>query len=397
MIVTLVFWCSTLLVVYAHVGFPLLVAVVALLKRDRVAKAPFLPSVGVVVAAYNEESVICATLNALLAQDYPRDRLSVTVVSDGSTDRTDERVETFQQQGVKLIRVSRRGKARAIDAGIRRAESEVIVLIDANTALAPGCVRALVANFADPRVGGVCGNQSYVSRGTEESASVGERLYWRLDRFIKNMESMTGSVVSADGAVYALRRELYDGSEAGMWTDDFFISTGVVAAGRRLVFEPAARAVEAVAERSAAELQRKLRIISMGLRSVWRRRALLNPFRYGFYSIVLISHKVLRRLASVALPVIALTALELRDEGGFYALCGYASVLVALLAAAGMALRTTPIGRCKVLAIPFYFVLANSASILALFQIMRGRRYEIWNQTRSSVGEARFVNSHGQD
>jgi cellulose synthase/poly-beta-1,6-N-acetylglucosamine synthase-like glycosyltransferase len=387
-LVMLAFWCSILLVVYAHLGFPLLVALVASFKREHVRKAPVEPHISVVIAAHNEENAICSTLDSVLEQDYPRELLDLTVVSDGSTDQTEELVAGYHGRRVQLKRVVHRGKARAVDAGIHGSNGDIVVLIDANTMLDPGCLRALVANFADERIGGVCGNQRYLRRGVEESASVGEELYWQLDRFLKRMESMTGSVVSADGALYAIRRELYDGSEAGRWTDDFFISTGVVAAGRRLVFEPKARAVEAVAERSVEELQRKVRIISMGLRTVWRRRALMDPFRHGFYALVLVSHKLLRRLASLGLLVAALTALALHDVGAIYALCAYMATLIVALAAVGMVLRKRPIGRWKVFAIPFYFVLANCAAILALFQIVRGRRYETWSQARSSVPRA---------
>ena len=225
---------------------------------------------------------------------------------------------------MRVLDLPRTGKATALNTAVAASTGQILVFSDANTAYAPDAIRQLVRAFADPEVGGVAGNQVYLPSKaasgpvpTDPTAATavgeGERTYWDFDRLVKDAESLGGSVISATGAIYAMRRELFVEVPDGV-TDDFVTSTQVIAAGRRLVFEPAAVAIEPVAGSSGREYRRKVRIMTRGLRGVTVARGLLDPRRTGFYALQLVTHKVLRRLMAIPVLVIAATSVALWDE-----------------------------------------------------------------------------------
>jgi hypothetical protein len=239
-------------------------------------------------------------------------------------------------------------------------------------------VGALVAPLADPDVGGVAGDQRYVAG----HGSSGERGYWSFDRMLKRAESRSGNVISATGAIYAIRRELFRPLPAGV-TDDFAVSTGVICQGRRLVFAQDAVAYEPVGASADAEFARKVRVITRGLNGVLLRRTLLDPRRQGFYALQLLSHKLLRRL--MALPLIALgaTGAKLARRGAVYRLaCSVEAALLGLGAAGLLFERRRRCGR--VLALPAYFLLVNLASLRAAWNVARRRGIESWEPRRTA-------------
>jgi cellulose synthase/poly-beta-1,6-N-acetylglucosamine synthase-like glycosyltransferase len=369
---------------YTYVGFPLLLMAVGLLRNRRPRTGPVTPHVTLIIAAYNEEHCIEARIANALAADYPRDRLDIIVASDGSTDRTDELVARHAAAGVRLLRLPRRGKIFALADAVAQARGEVLVFSDANTMAEPAALRALVRNFFDPDVGGVVGHTGYRLEAGSESSSRGESLYWRYDTWLKELESRTGSVVSAHGGLYAIRREHFRAPDDMAVTDDFIISTTVVAQGRRLVFERAARAWELAVPNAEREFQRRVRLMTRGLRAVACRRQLLNPARYGFYSVVLASHKVLRRLAvlPLLLTVAATAALTGAGTGFRVALAGQAAFFAA--AWLGHALRRLPVGQLRLLYVPFFYCMANLAAVIALIRFLRGERIVSWQPQRGA-------------
>jgi cellulose synthase/poly-beta-1,6-N-acetylglucosamine synthase-like glycosyltransferase len=292
---------------------------------------------------------------------------------------------------VRVLDLPRVGKAGALAEGVRRASGEILLFTDANTEFRRDAVRALASNFADPDVGGVAGHTGYLVPEQGESSGRGEDLYWRYDTWLKTLQTRTGSVISAHGGIYAIRRELFRPVEDPAVTDDFAISTGVVAQGRRLVFEPAALGQERTMERSGTEFRRRVRLMTRGIQGVVLRRELLNPLRYGFYSVIFFSHKVLRRLLPLTLPVLLVssTLLALRGAGPFYILAATAQGLVYVLALAGWALKGSRLGRRFFLYAPFFFCLANAAALLALWNVARGRRIERWSPHRHADGGQR--------
>ena len=377
-----IFWLSVAFLFYAYGGFALLVGLVGLVQRRGVRKLPITPSVTLIIAAYNEENVIAERLDNALAMDYPRDRFQILVASDGSTDATDDIVASYASKGVLLLSLPRRGKIRTLNAAVARASGKILVFSDANIMCRADTLRELVANFADPSVGGVAGHTTYTLDPASESSSYGERLYWRYDTWLKRLESDTGSVVSAHGGLYAIRRALYQRVPDGAVTDDFAISTAVIEQGYRLVFEPGARAVEFAVPEASREFRRRVRLMTRGLRSVLLRKRLLDPRRYGFYAVVLFSHKVARRLAPVALVAVAVSSTWLASQSPFFRVLAFGQAAFYGAALIGWMLRRARLGGSKVLYIPLYYCMANAASALALLDVARGKRIAMWKPQR---------------
>jgi cellulose synthase/poly-beta-1,6-N-acetylglucosamine synthase-like glycosyltransferase len=385
----LLFWLATGLIGYTYVGFPVLVMLRARLRPRPHTTADVTPPVSVVIAAHEEEASIGARVDNLLAVDYPREQLEIVIASDGSTDRTVAEARRRDDPRVRVLDLPRTGKASALNAAVAASTGEILVFSDANTAYAPDAIRQLVRSFADPDVGGVAGNQVYLKAlpGEPLDASdataigAGERSYWDFDRVLKDAESLGGSVISATGAIYAIRRELFREVPDGV-TDDFMTSTRVIAAGRRLVFEPNAVALEPVAGSSRGEYKRKVRIMTRGLRGVAMARGLLDPRRYGFYAVQLFTHKVLRRLMAIPLLVIAVTSLTLWEDGPIYRLAVLGQVLVYGLGAVGLGLRGHRAGRRPWFSLPAFFLLVNIASLHAAWNLVSGRRIDRWQPAR---------------
>ena len=374
------FWSSVALVGYVLAGFPLLVALRAWRAPDPTADRldeHGWPAISVIIAARNEVSCIAPKIERLLATDYPEDRLEVVVASDGSDDGTDDAVRAFAARGVRLLSLPRAGKAAALNAAVEHATGDVLVFTDANSWFADGALKALVQPLADPLIGGVAGDQRYVAGSCADPATDGERAYWSLDRALKRAESRGGSTISATGAIYAVRRELVDVVPDDV-TDDFYISTGVVAAGRRLVFAPGAVAYEAVAGSADLEFARKVRIMTRGLTAVRRRATLLDPRRSGFYAIQLLSHKVLRRL--VAVPVLAsmACALPLVRRHAIYRLVLVGEAAFVAAGVAGLTLGEQPVAKRRALALPAYACLVHAAALRAGWNLARDRTITKW-------------------
>lgn len=384
MIGLILFWGALILILYGYVIFPLLVWLYGLFVHRPYKSAEITPRVSVIIAAHNEAGSIAARLDNLLALEYPHEQLEVLIASDGSTDGTDAIVSSYAGQGITLLALPRQGKIPALNTAAATATGEILVFSDANSIFAPDALRNLVMPFADPQIGGVAGNQKYLVKRGVGGTIDGERGYWNFDRILKRFQSRAGNVISATGSIYAVRRNLYHPIPSGV-TDDFVISTSVIAQGYRLVFAPDALAYEPVAQSSGIEFGRKVRVTTQGLRAILVMSSLLNPFRYGFYAIQLFSHKVVRRLLVFPLLVLFFANFFLWNRGVFYQL----SLLVQLgfygCAVIGMLLRQYRIGRLKIFSIPFFFCMVYAASLLATVNILRGRRIELWEPQRKET------------
>jgi cellulose synthase/poly-beta-1,6-N-acetylglucosamine synthase-like glycosyltransferase len=377
------FWGAVAVLAYTYAGFPLLVLARAAVRPRPYRTGDVRPPVSVLIAAHNEATAIGPKLESVLAAAYPGGRREVIVASDGSDDGTEEVVRRYEDRGVRLLALPRVGKAAALNRAIAVATGEVLVFTDANSALEPDAVTALVRPFADPTVGGVAGDQRYRRRGDEAAVTGGERRYWDFDRLLKVAESRAGNAISATGALYAVRRELVGEVPEGV-TDDFATSTGVIAAGARLVFAPDAVAWEPVAASGEVEFGRKVRVMTRGLRGVVVRRELLDVRRHGFYTVQLVSHKVLRRLMVVPLAVLAVASPALWRRGRLYRLATVGQVLFYGAGAAGLLAGSSGRrrGRGRLLAIPAFFCLVNAASVKACWNLVTGRRIDRWEPQR---------------
>jgi cellulose synthase/poly-beta-1,6-N-acetylglucosamine synthase-like glycosyltransferase len=373
------FWGGVGTVLYTYIGFPLLLLVRGFLFPRQVRRGTNLPSVSLIIAAYNEADYIVKKLDNAHAVDYPRDKLEIIVASDGSNDGTNELVTAYNSAQVRLLALPRQGKNRTLNTAVAEARNSVLVFTDADSMLKPDALRHLVAPLGDPSVGGVAGDYHYETTSEEGG---GERTYWSVDRLLKEMESRAGNVISATGQLYAIRREIFQKVPSGV-TDDFYTSVRVVGAHKRLIFEPKAIVTGPVAASDDAEFNRKVRILTRGFNSVWESRHLLNPFEYGFYAVQLFSHKVLRRLMALPLLVTALAAPFLWGRGWIYKVATLTQWGVHSLALLGYLLRGTPLGRKKPLSVPFFFDMVNIAAVIALVNLLRGKRQDIWVTQRA--------------
>jgi cellulose synthase/poly-beta-1,6-N-acetylglucosamine synthase-like glycosyltransferase len=365
-----------------YVGFAVLVVIVGAVLNRKVRKKPITPDISVIIAAYNEEDSIAERLDNVLALDYPPEKLEIIIASDGSSDDTERIVACYEDRGVKLLSLPRRGKIHALNDAVATATGEILVFSDANSIYEKKALRELAANFSDPKVGGVGGNTIYTTDANADSCSEGENLYWSYDKWLKEMESKTGSIISAHGAIYAIRRSLYLPQTDSAVTDDFAISTSIVEQGHRLVFEREARAYEVAIPAAEREFWRKVRMMTRGLRGVMIRKKLLNPFRYGFYSVILFTHKLLRRLVAFMLLVLLASSVALYSHNMFYSLFAAAQIAFYILAGIGYLLRDQRLGKVKLLYIPFFYCLANSAALIAFMNILRGHQIERWEPQR---------------
>jgi cellulose synthase/poly-beta-1,6-N-acetylglucosamine synthase-like glycosyltransferase len=381
----ILFWSAAALIIYTYILFPVVVFLRGRLVRRPYRAAEIEPRVSMIIAAHNEAGGIGAKLDNLLSLDYPREQLEVLIASDGSNDGTDAIVRSYAGQGVRLLSLPRQGKAPALNAAVAVATGDILVFSDANSMYSPDAIRALVRPFADAEVGGVAGNQVYLPKSATSGASAdGERGYWAFDRKLKQSQSTAGNAISATGAIYAIRRSLFQGVPTGV-TDDFATSTSVIVQGHRLVFTPDAIAYEPAAEKSGVEFGRKTRVITRGLRGVLLRRELLNPFRYGFYAFQLFSHKVLRRLVVFPLLLLLLVSPLLWSRGVLYKLATFGQAVFYSCGLVGWLFGGTRIGRLKIFSIPFFFCMVNAASLIATLNIVRGRRIDLWEPQRQET------------
>lgn len=382
MIGEILFWSAAGAIAWTGVGFPIAVSAWGSIRRRRVRQAGIEPTVSVIIAAHNEEQTIARKIGNTLDLDYPSHLLEIIIASDGSTDRTVQLARGFSDRGVRLLALPRLGKIPALNEAVASATGDILLFTDANTHLERSALRNLIRNFADPEVGGVCGNQIVRLTGEEDSTASGERLYWGYDKKLKALESATGSIVSADGAIYAIRRELYEPPINSLLNDDFAISTKVIERGKRLVFEKEALAWETASASAEHEFERKVRILSRGFRSVIAARSLLNPLRYGFYSLVLFTHKILRRLTPLFLAGLLAGSILALDRGRFYVLAAILQLGFYAVAMIGGIARSTPWGKNRLIGAPFFFCLTNAAALVGLSHVISGKRIEVWQPRR---------------
>ena len=375
-----IFWGSIFVILYCYVGFPLLLAVRrVLLPSPKIRLRPnFFPKVSVIIAVYNEANAITKKIATVLASNYPPEQLEIIVASDGSTDGTNEFVTSLDAPEVKLLVLSRMGKNFAINEAVKTTKGEILIFTDADSILDPDSLQHLVAPFSDPEIGGVTGDFRHIN---QEIKQHGERAYWNYDRILKRLETVNGSVSGASGALYAIRRSLFQPVPSTV-TDDFYSAMQVVSSHRRLIFERLAIAYGVPALSAQAEFKRKVRIITRGLHGVWLMRHLLNPFSYGFFAIQLFTHKLLRRLVAIPLLLLAISAPLLWQAGWLYQAATVLQFAFHATALTGFIMQNTKLGQTKLLGMPYHFDLIYLASLIALFNNFRGKQYATWRPER---------------
>ena len=381
------FWTSLALVFYTYAGYPVLIRAFARAFGRRpgapVVADRDLPTVSLVLAAYNEEAVIEGRLLNALALNYPPGKLEIVVGSDGSTDRTAEIVRRFADRGVRLLDYPRnRGKASVLNSATAEARGEILLMSDANTDIDREAVRRLVRWFHDPGVDSVVGRLVLVDPATGRNA---DGLYWKYETFLKRCEGRLGALLGANGAIYALRRELYTPIPASTIVDDFVIPLLVkVRTGGVIVFDDEAFAVEETPPDVGSELHRRSRIGAGGFQSIGMLWPLLDP-RRGWIAFSFLSHKILRWLGPFFLIGILVSNLLLLGlpfyraalllQAGFYG----SALLVAFVPSRSRWLRP--------LRLMTMFTGMNAALLVGFWRWLRGSQAAAWKRT-VRVGEA---------
>jgi cellulose synthase/poly-beta-1,6-N-acetylglucosamine synthase-like glycosyltransferase len=369
------------LVVYTYAGYPLLVWVLGrVLGRGASPKVPAdadLPTVSVLVAAYNEETVIQQRILNALELDYPADKLEIVIATDGCSDRTAEVVRRYENHGVRLIEYSvRRGKATVLNNSIPRLRGEVVILSDANTFTDPDAARQLARWFAEPAVGAVCGRLILTDAATGRNA---DGLYWKYETFLKKCEGRLGALLGANGGIYAVRREVFSPIPADTIVDDFVLPLQArLRTGCRIVYDASAVAREETAAGVGAEFHRRARIGAGGFQSVGRLWRLMDP-RQGWVAFTFLSHKILRWLCPFFL--VGVLACNL-------ILCADALFLAALVAQVGFYLTSAVMAMVpirtrvlKPLLLTTMFTGMNVALLIGFWRWLAGAQSGAWRRT----------------
>ncbi|MBB6153527.1 cellulose synthase/poly-beta-1,6-N-acetylglucosamine synthase-like glycosyltransferase [Pseudomonas sp. JAI115] len=369
-----IFWMCLLLPVYAYLGYPLLLTVLApLFPAWRHSPAPPL-NISIVIAAHNEARHIEHKLRTLLAQDYQPATLQIILASDGSTDDTVARAHKVVDSRITVLDLPRQGKAATLNAGVALATGDILVFTDADNQWSRETLGYLLAPLSDANVGACAGHM--VIPVTGGGLSVGDSLYRHYEGWLRRVENRTGCMVSADGALLALRRELFQSVPAEV-NDDFFLSTCAPVAFKRIVYVPEAQVIDHGVDEADKQFRRRQRVTVGGLQSLAQRSELLNPLKHGLYSLALISHKLIRRLAPILLLPLLLSNFWLWDDHGFYRLALIAQLFGYAIALAGLLDSQHRLPKPFRLAAFLLVTLAGMS--LGLWQFLRGHRYAQWN------------------
>lgn len=375
----LIFWLTLGIILYAYFGYPFSILFLSLFFNNDIRKRDIEPSVTFLITAYNEEKNIREKLENTLSLDYPGDRLEIIVASDASEDRTDEIVKQFADQGVILHRVEGRvGKTETQNQTVKSAKGDIVIFSDATTRYRKDAIRKLVRNYNDPSIGAVSGRYEYVNP-TGAPVGIGTVLFWKYENGIKNRQVKIKTVTGCCGCIYSVRKSLYELLPRDI-ISDLVEPLKILEKGYRIAFEPEAVAYEETTETSEEEFGMRVRVISRGMHGLWYMRKLFNPYKYGFVTFQLFSHKVLRWMIPLLLPFLLISNLFLIGYP-FYTLTFVAQILFYIGAIGGYLLDKMG-KKAKLLALPLYYCVVNAASAAAFFRTIFGKKAIVWETVR---------------
>lgn len=384
----ILFWLSLFIVFYTFLGYGIVLYILVLIRRAFKGKrlAPGLdqdfPTLTLVIAAYNEESIIEEKIANTLQLSYPAGKLSLVFVTDGSSDGTPELVGNYPQ--IKLMHTPvRSGKILAMHRAMDEVDTEVVVFTDANTFLNKDALLLIARHYADNKVGAVSGEKR-VMQDALSDATAGEGFYWKYESTLKNWDSELYSVVGAAGELFSVRRSLYRSVEPDTILDDFMISMQIAEQGYRIVYEPDAYASELSSENIKEELKRKVRIAAGGIQSILRLKKLMNPFHDPLLVFQYISHRVLRWTVTPFLMILALVLnilIVVKSGGVIYQLLLAGQIGFYGLALAGWILETRKI-KVKALFVPYYFCMMNYAVLAGIRRYFKGSQSAAWEKAK---------------
>ncbi len=393
------FWILAFVVFYTYLGYGILIWLIVFIKdsfysKDKREKSPFIaefPSVTLLIAAYNEEDVIEDKMNNILSLDYPADKLNVLWVTDGSTDRTMDKLGKYTNIKI-LYEPERKGKTAAINRAVAYVDTPIIIFTDANAILNVTSIKEIVSAFTEKSIGCVAGEKRIIIDSEDAASSSGEGFYWRYESFLKQLDSCLYSVVGAAGELYAIRNELFEHIPNDTILDDLVLSLKIAQKGYTITYCPQAYAIEYSSDSMKEEEKRKVRIAAGGLQAVWRLRALLNIVKYRTLSFQYISHRVLRwTITPIALFVlfplnIAIYSIASSENIFLYGILLFLQCLFYLSAFTGYLYSQKEI-KHKIFFVPYYFMFMNLNVLKAYNYLLHKGNIGIWEKVKRKSGK----------
>lgn len=385
---TTLFWIFIFLVFYTYIGYGIILYLAVRVKRmihtEKVISSNdyTLPDVTMMICAYNEEDIVDAKMENTRSLDYPKDKLHILWVTDGSDDSTNQLLSKYKEVTIAFT-PERKGKMAALKHGMKEVSSEIVVMTDANTMINKEAIKVIVEKMRNPKVGCVSGEKRVMARNNSQAAAEGEGMYWKYESFLKRMDSELYSAMGAAGELCVIRKQLFEEIPDDTLLDDFVLSMRIVERGFTIAYTSDAYAMEYGSADIKEESKRKRRIAAGGLQSCWRLRSLMNPLRHPVVSFLFVSHRVLRwTITPIALfALIPLNlALVLSSAGTVYTLIWILQTAFYLSALAGYILQEKG-HKNKVLYAAYYFIFMNLNVFLGMVYLAK-KSNGTWEKAR---------------
>jgi len=374
---TSLFFIIILLAFYTYIGYPIFLLLFSRVKAHQIDEY-FRPTVTLLVAAYNEISVIEEKMKNSLELDYPIDKINFVFVSDGSDDGTTEYLYKYNNARMKVVSIfPRGGKAGALSRGIGSSSGEIIVLTDANTMIEKDAIKKLVRHFSSLEVGGVTGDVRI--RKGKGGFGESEGMYYRIERMIQEKESDTDSVIGADGALYAIRKKLFILQDDAVILDDFVISMNIVKSGSRVLYDPEALAYENPTPEILQEMRRKSRVVAGGFQAIMRYHV-MPTIKTPWLLFYFISHKLFRWIMPLLLIILIflnIYIVEIRENIIYYVLLA-GQIIFYVIASFGWIFYSRLTN--KIFSIPFYFTMVNISGLWGMYKYFASKQTVVWKK-----------------
>ncbi|MEO8109707.1 MAG: glycosyltransferase family 2 protein [Ginsengibacter sp.] len=388
--IKIIFWTSLFIVAYSYVLYGILVWILISLRniffeRDNNKFDPdFLPAVSLVIATFNEESIIRKKVANTFELDYPKDKLHIYFVTDGSTDNTNNILKSYPNIHV-LFRPERKGKVAAINHAMEFVKTPYVIFCDANTFLNKACIKEIIKHYIDEKTGAVAGEKKVIDTSqTNSAAGSGEGLYWKYESLLKKLDARFYTVVGAAGELFSIRTSLYEPVDTGILLDDFMISMNICRQGYRVMYEPAAYAMETPSMTIKEEQKRKIRISAGGFQSIYLLKDLLNIFKYGKLSFQYISHRVLRwAVCPVLLPIVFIsnTILFFLAGSRIFDFLFITQIIFYVTAFTGWVFAQKNV-KIKAFYVPYYFLFMNIALYAGFLRYIKKQQTVLWDKAQ---------------
>ena len=371
------FWLSAAFLFYTYIGYPLLVFLWAKFRPNAIKMTDFEPTVTVVISAFNEQDRIVARIENLLEQNYPADKLKIIVVSDGSTDETVARLNLINSVRLHVIPLERNwGKSIAVSRGVTEATGEIIVFADVRQRFCPNAIRSLAQPFSDQSIGATTGELILEASDDSDQDMEGVGLYWKYEKMIRDSESKIDSMVGATGAIYAIRRSLYEPLPEGIILDDVLTPMRIAKKGFRVCMVRDAIAYDTLSGSTGEEFSRKVRTLAGNFQLMQVAPWINNPFKNRLF-FQWISHKVFRLLAPYAMILLLISSFLIGNA--FYSFIGLLQLIVYIAATAGL-IAMSKGKKVKLVGTASNFLMLNITAVVGLYSILTGQTASLWKK-----------------